>query len=228
MKKGKFVIISGPSGVGKDTICDELVKKGVGRYSVSMTTRKKRSNEIEGISYFFVSKEEFERHIEENYFLEYAMYNGNYYGTPNEFIKETTTNGDNVIAILEIKGAINAKKIFSDAITIFIMPPSFDDLKEREFYYNRLVVETRNNDIIDKPVFNQMYDKYLKAELDDPYALELMVQSYLEFYDYYNEAKKRADLTGEPIKSDYANWEEFVDKRMQEDGYNFGNVGKGR
>ena len=63
MKKGKFVIISGPSGVGKDTICDELVKKGMGRYSVSMTTRKKRSNEIEGISYFFVSKEEFERHI---------------------------------------------------------------------------------------------------------------------------------------------------------------------
>lgn len=103
-----------------------------------------------------------------------------------------------------------------------------DDLKEREFYYNRLVVETRNNDIIDKQLFNKMYDKYLKAELDDPYALELMVQSYLEFYDYYNEAKERAELTGDPIKSDYANWEEFVDKRMQEEGYNFGNVGKGR
>ena len=123
MKKGKFVIISGPSGVGKDTICDELVKKGMGRYSVSMTTRKKRSNEIEGISYFFVSKEE--------YFLEYAMYNGNYYGTPNEFIKETTNNGDNVIAVLEMNGAINAKKIFSNAITIFIMPPSFDELERR-------------------------------------------------------------------------------------------------
>ena len=66
------------------------------------------------------------------------------------------------------------------------------------------------------------------AELDDPYAIELMVQSYLEFYDYYNEAKRRAELTGEPIKTDYANWEEFVDKRMQEEGYNFGNVGKGR
>ena len=111
MKKGKFVIISGPSGVGKDTICDELVKKGMGRYSVSMTTRKKRSNEIEGISYFFVSKEEFKRHIEEDYFLEYAMYNGNYYGTPNE--------------------AITDKKIFSNAITIFIMPPSFDELERR-------------------------------------------------------------------------------------------------
>ena len=131
MKKGKFVIISGPSGVGKATICDELVKKGIGRYSVSMTTRKKRSNEIEGISYFFVSKEEFERHIEEDYFLEYAMYNGNYYGTPNEFIKETTNNGDNVIAVLEMNGAINAKKIFSNAITIFIMPPSFDELERR-------------------------------------------------------------------------------------------------
>lgn len=105
---------------------------------------------------------------------------------------------------------------------------SHDDLKEREFYYNRLVVETRNNDIIDKQLFNKMYDKYLKAELDDRYALELMVQSYLEFYDYYNEAKRRAELTGEPIKSDYANCEEFVDKRMQEEGYNFGNVGKGR
>jgi hypothetical protein len=105
---------------------------------------------------------------------------------------------------------------------------SHDDLKEREFYYNRLVVETRNNDIIDKQLFNKMYDKYLKAELDDRYALELMVQSYLEFYDYYNEAKRRAELTGDTIKSDYANCEEFVDKRMQEEGYNFGNVGKGR
>ena len=131
MKKGKFVIISGPSGVGKDTICDELVKKGMGRYSVSMTTRKKRSNEIEGISYFFVSKEEFKRHIEEDYFLEYAMYNGNYYGTPNEFIKETTNNGNNVIAVLEMNGAINAKRIFSNAITIFIMPPSFEELEKR-------------------------------------------------------------------------------------------------
>lgn len=132
---------------------------------------------------------------------------------------------------LSKQSRINDLRIESEEKNKAIIPDeglSHDDLKEKEFYYNRLVVETRNNDIIDKPVFNQMYDKYLKAELDDPYALELMVQSYLEFYDYYNEAKKRADLTGEPIKTDYANWEEFVDKRMQEEGYNFGNVGKGR
>ena len=132
---------------------------------------------------------------------------------------------------LSKQSQINNIRIESEEKNKAVIPDeglSHDDLKEREFYYNRLVVETRNNDIIDKPLFNQMYDKYLKAELDDPYAIELMVQSYLEFYDYYNEAKRRADLTGDPIKSDYANWEEFVDKRMQEEGYNFGNVGKGR
>ena len=132
---------------------------------------------------------------------------------------------------LSKQSQINNIRIESEEKNKAVIPDeglSHDDLKEREFYYNRLVVETRNNDIIDKPLFNQMYDKYLKAELDDPYAIELMVQSYLEFYDYYNEAKRRAELTGEPIKTDYANWEEFVDKRMQEEGYNFGNVGKGR
>ena len=132
---------------------------------------------------------------------------------------------------LSKQSQINNLRVESEEKNKAIIPDeglSHDDLKEREFYYNRLVVETKNNDIIDKPLFNQMYDKYLKAELDDPYAIELMVQSYLEFYDYYNEAKRRAELTGEPIKTDYANWEEFVDKRMQEEGYNFGNVGKGR
>ena len=132
---------------------------------------------------------------------------------------------------LSKQSQINNIRIESEEKNKAVIPDeclSHDDLKEREFYYNRLVVETRNNDIIDKQLFNKMYDKYLKAELDDPYALELMVQSYLEFYDYYNEVKERAALTGDPIKSDYANWEEFVDKRMQEEGYNFGNIGKGR
>ena len=129
--KGKFIVISGPGGVGKDTIAKELVNKGIAIYSVSMTTRKKRSNEIDGKDYFFVDINTFENNIKDGKILEYTLFNGNYYGTPNEFIKETTNNGDNVIAILEIKGAINAKKIFSDAITIFIMPPSFDELKKR-------------------------------------------------------------------------------------------------
>ena len=129
--KGKFIVISGPGGVGKDTIAKELVNKGIAIYSVSMTTRKKRSNEIDGKDYFFVDINTFENNIKDGKILEYTLFNGNYYGTPNEFIKETTNNGDNVIAVLEMNGAINAKRIFSNAITIFIMPPSFDELERR-------------------------------------------------------------------------------------------------
>ena len=131
MEKGKFVVISGPSGVGKDTICEELVKRGIGIYSVSMTTRGKRKGEVEGVNYFFVSREEFEKRIGDNYFLEYAMYNDNYYGTPIEFVKDKTEKGINVLAVLEINGAINVKSIFNEAILIFVMPPSFDILEER-------------------------------------------------------------------------------------------------
>ena len=131
MNKGKFIVISGPSGVGKDTICEELIKRGNGIYSVSMTTRKKRNNEIDGVNYFFISKDEFENKIKDNFFLEYAMYNGNYYGTPTDFISDNTNRGINVFAVLEINGAINVKKIFPSAITIFIMPPSFDELERR-------------------------------------------------------------------------------------------------
>lgn len=131
MNKGKFIVISGPSGVGKDTICEELIKRGNGIYSVSMTTREKRSGEIDGVDYFFVNKEVFEKNIKDDYFLEYAIYNGNYYGTPTKFIVDNINRGINVFAILEVNGFINVKKIFGDAITIFIMPPSFEELERR-------------------------------------------------------------------------------------------------
>ena len=131
MNKGKFIVISGPSGVGKDTICEELIKRENGIYSVSMTTREKRSGEIDGVDYFFVDKEKFEDKIKNNFFLEYAIYNGNYYGTPTKFIIDNINRGINVFAILEVNGFTNVKKTFSDAITIFIMPPSFAILEER-------------------------------------------------------------------------------------------------
>ena len=111
MNKGKFIVISGPSGVGKDTICEELIKRGNGIYSVSMTTRKKRNNEIDGVNYFFVSKDEFENKIKDNFFLEYAMYNGNYYGTPTDFISDNTNRGINVFAVLEINGRSEERRV---------------------------------------------------------------------------------------------------------------------
>ena len=112
--KGKFIVISGPGGVGKDTIAKELVNKGIAIYSVSMTTRKKRSNEIDGKDYFFVDINTFENNIKDGKILEYTLFNGNYYGTPSEFIFNNLEKGTNVIGVLDIKGVLNVEKSFEE------------------------------------------------------------------------------------------------------------------
>ena len=130
-KKGAFTILSGPSGVGKNTIADILIDKGYGIYSVSMTTRGIREGEKEGKDYFFVSKEEFDKNIENDNFLEYAQYGDNYYGTLKSYVFDNIDNGTNVIAVVDIQGAINIEKIFPEAVLIFIMPPSYEELEKR-------------------------------------------------------------------------------------------------
>ena len=130
-KKGAFIVISGPSGVGKNTIADILVDKGYGIYSVSVTTRGIREGEKEGRDYFFVSKEEFDKNIEFDNFLEYAQYGDNYYGTLKSYVFDNIDNGTNVIAVVDIQGGVNIEKIFPEAALIFIMPPSFEELERR-------------------------------------------------------------------------------------------------
>lgn len=130
-KKGAFIVISGPSGVGKNTIADVLVDKGYGIYSVSMTTRGIREGEKDGRDYFFVSKEEFDRNIEEGNFLEYARYGDNYYGTLKSYVFDNLNNGINVIAVVDIQGGVNIENLFPEAVLIFIMPPSYDELEKR-------------------------------------------------------------------------------------------------
>ena len=130
-KKGVFVVISGPSGVGKNTVADVLINKGYGIYSVSVTTRGIREGEVEGKDYLFVSKEEFDRNVEEDNFLEYAQYGNNYYGTLKSFVFDNLKNGINVIAVVDIQGGVNIEKIFPEAALIFIMPPSFEELERR-------------------------------------------------------------------------------------------------
>lgn len=130
--KGLLIVVSGPSGAGKDTICQKLIKENSNIWmSVSMTTRKPRPLEKDGVDYFFASSEEFENKINDNTFLEYASYNDNYYGTPKDKVEEKLNEGKDVILVIDINGAINIKKIIPSALFIFIMPPDMETLKNR-------------------------------------------------------------------------------------------------
>lgn len=142
-KTGQVIVISSPSGGGKGTVIAELLKKNKNLWlSVSTTSRAIRANDIPGTTYNFVSKEEFEKKIEEGYFLEYTNYVGNYYGTPKGPIKEKLDQGIDVILEIEIEGASNIKKLLPESIFIFIMPPSIKTLVKR--------LKKRNTDSNDK------------------------------------------------------------------------------
>lgn len=132
-EKGTLVVISGPSGAGKDTIINEVIKKEKinAWVSISMTSRHLRGNEVDGKDYFFVTKEEFEDNIKKGNFLEYAKYNDNYYGTPKNKIEDYLNKGIDVILNIEIQGALQIKELIKDALFIFIMPPSMEELKRR-------------------------------------------------------------------------------------------------
>ena len=131
MKKGKFIVISGPSGVGKGTICNKLFNELNAWYSVSYTTRSPREGEVDGVNYFFTTKEDFEEKIKNGEFLEYNIYNDNYYGTSKKIVLEKMNEGINVFSEIDVNGAHNIKKIFPDALLIYIAPPSIDELRTR-------------------------------------------------------------------------------------------------
>ena len=130
---GQLIIISAPSGAGKGSVISGLLERDKKNLwlSVSTTSRQPRTNDIPGVTYNFVSKEEFEKLIEEDYFLEYTNYVGNYYGTPKQAIKEKLDQGIDVILEIEIEGAMNIKKLVPEALFIFIMPPSLKTLVTR-------------------------------------------------------------------------------------------------
>ncbi|ANY69818.1 guanylate kinase [Paenibacillus sp. BIHB 4019] len=132
MNKGLLIVLSGPSGVGKGTVCSVLRKKMPNLvYSVSATTRLPRQGEVDGVNYFFKTREQFQEMMARDALLEHAEYVGNCYGTPRDFVERTLAGGQDVILEIEVQGALKVKEKFPEGVFIFLVPPSLDELKQR-------------------------------------------------------------------------------------------------
>ena len=132
-ERGLLIVLSGPSGVGKGTVRKAIFESEGNEfeYSISMTTRKMREGEQEGVDYFFRSREEFEALIQADKMLEHAEYVGNYYGTPLDYVNQTLDEGKDVFLEIEVQGAMKVKEKVPDGVFIFLTPPDFDELKSR-------------------------------------------------------------------------------------------------
>jgi guanylate kinase len=129
---GLLIVVSGPSGVGKGTVCTALRKRMPElTYSVSCTTRAPRKGEQEGVNYFFKTKEEFKQMIEREELIEWAQYVDNFYGTPRRFVEETLAAGKDILLEIDVQGASQVKQRFPQGIFIFLVPPTMEDLKHR-------------------------------------------------------------------------------------------------
>ncbi len=186
-KKTKLIIFTGPSGFGKGTMLKEFFNQNKDAkivYSVSNTTRAPRTGEIDGVHYFFISKEKFEDLIKNDSFLEWASYSGNYYGTNKSFVEDNLANGKSVLLEIELQGALQVMKKCPEALTIFIAPPDFKELKRRlkgrhteddETIKKRLEAakaELKNKDKFKYIIENDTIESAVK-KLEDIFSLEL-------------------------------------------------------
>jgi len=155
--KGMLVIISGPSGSGKGTVVKNLDYA----LSISVTTRKKRGTEQHGVDYFFCTEEEFVQMRENNELLEHAVYVGQYYGTPRRYVEDQIDKGDVVILEIEVNGALQVKEKFPEAVLIFLIPPTINELARRLAFRNTedpLEIEDRMNRALEEIELIDQYD----------------------------------------------------------------------
>lgn len=132
MSKGFLFVISGPAGTGKGTVCKEILNRNKDIvFSVSATTRKPRVGEGDGVNYFFIDKEKFKLMANNNEFLEYAYVHTNYYGTPKKFVMDKIKEGEIVLLEIDVQGAMEIKKNFTEAVLVFLLPPTMEELKKR-------------------------------------------------------------------------------------------------
>lgn len=173
LKHGRLFIISAPSGAGKTTLCKRLLAHFTDMiYSISYTTRAPRKDEQNGVDYFFISKKEFEKKITEGKWAEWAKVHGNFYGTSAEYLNDAILSGKDILLDIDVKGTMQIIERYSDSITIFIMPPSFEELKIR--------MESRGMDSV------EVIEKRLKN------AKEEMAQKNLYKHEIINDSLDKA------------------------------------
>lgn len=177
-EKKKLFVISGSSGVGKGTVLEGFLKRNPNfSLSISYTTREKRAGEIEGVNYFYISKEEFLQSVKNGEFLEWAEFSGNYYGTKKSFVEKCLKCNKNLILEIETQGALQIKEKMPESVLIFILPPSYQDLELRlrnrkteseEAISKRLEfvkLEIRNSDMYDYKIVNdKLEDTIIELE----------------------------------------------------------------
>ncbi|GIP25279.1 guanylate kinase [Paenibacillus sp. J23TS9] len=162
MAKGILFILSGPSGVGKGTVCTALRGKIPELvYSVSATTRSPRLGEEDGVNYFFKTRDQFLNMMQNDQLLEHAEYVGNYYGTPRDFVEKTLLSGNDIILEIEVQGALQVKEKFPEGVFIFLLPPSLDELKDRirgRGTENQATIDHRMSVAVDEINLMEHYD----------------------------------------------------------------------
>lgn len=165
MSKGFLLVVSGPSGCGKGTICNRLLQRNKGFvFSVSATTRKPRNGEKEGANYFFIDDKKFKNMVENNEFIEHAKVHNNYYGTPKSFVLNEIHKGKVVILEIDVQGALQVKEAYPEAVFIFLLPPSMSELKNRIIKRGTETVEdinTRYKNAFEELKFIEEYDYFV-------------------------------------------------------------------
>jgi guanylate kinase len=187
-RRGLLVVISGPSGVGKDTLIERLRELDPRlQYSISYTTRKPRPGEKDGVSYFFVSRQKFEELVAKGFFLEHAVYNGNYYGTPAAAVEEARAAGRDILLKIEVQGAAQVRQRAPDGGFIFIAPPSKEELVRRQELRERAVPA---DDMVERLKIAETEMKHA-SEYDHVVVNDDLERAVAEVLEIIREARER-------------------------------------